>query len=107
SSTTGAAGQGTQQAAGQGAQSMQSDQGDATGGGAAATVSNSAPANASAASAAGAPASPSATPPVLNIEAVGRSNDGGVFARHAIVRIDLDQPAGYSVLRWERGEIPP
>jgi general secretion pathway protein K len=52
------------------------------------------------------PAQPQA-PPVLNIEAVATSNDGGVFARHAIVKIDPDQPAGYSVLLWERAEITP
>ncbi len=56
---------------------------------------------------AGAPAAaaaPPAAPTVVDIEATGRGDDGGVFVRHAVVALDPAQAKGYDVLAWERGD---
>jgi general secretion pathway protein K len=62
-------------------------------------------------------ARPSAAPPpqpgvmlkpeeeVLDLEITAHSADGGVFARHAVVRIDPSTPKGYAVLDWRRSAL--
>lgn len=52
-------------------------------------------------------AAPPAAPSIVAVEATGRSNDGGIFVRHAVIQIDPDLPAGYDVLAWERGDVAP
>lgn len=49
------------------------------------------------------PPAPSQTPDVIDVEVTARGRDGGVFIRRAVLRLDPDEPRGYSVLYWRRG----
>jgi len=50
------------------------------------------------------PAMPNASKAeVLDLEITARSSDGGVFVRHAVVRLDPAKQRGYVVLDWSRG----
>ena len=42
--------------------------------------------------------------PVIAVEVTARSSSGGVFVRHAVLRIDATVPKGYVVLDWRRGD---
>ena len=53
------------------------------------------------------PAQPATATPVIAIDVTATSSDGGVFVRHAVVRIDSDNPKGYEILDWERGALAP
>ncbi len=65
------------------------------------------PANGTANTAAANPTAANADPPVvIGIDAVARSADGGVFARHAVIRLDSGKPKGYVVLDWRRVDLP-
>ena len=48
-----------------------------------------------------------ATPdnPVIALDVTARSSSGGVFVRHAVLRLDPAAPKGYVVLDWRRGEL--
>jgi general secretion pathway protein K len=41
---------------------------------------------------------------VVDIESTAHSKDGAIFDRRAVVRLDDQQPKGYVVLEWGRGE---
>ena len=43
--------------------------------------------------------------PVIAIDVTARSTRGGVFVRHAVLRLDPANPKGYAVLDWRRGDI--
>jgi len=43
--------------------------------------------------------------PVIEIKSIARSTSGGVFVRIAVLRLFTDNPAGYSVLDWRRGQL--
>jgi general secretion pathway protein K len=58
------------------------------------------PANSSAAVAAGNPAET-----IFEIEAKALTVDGGIFVRHAVLKIDPSSPRGYAVLEWRRGDL--
>lgn len=59
-----------------------------------------APANANSAGISG---KPSET--VVKIEVRALSADGGIYVRHAVLRIDPASPTGYVVLDWHHGEV--
>jgi general secretion pathway protein K len=42
---------------------------------------------------------------VLDLEVTAHAPDGGIFVRHAVVRIDPGNPRGYAVLDWRRGQL--
>lgn len=44
---------------------------------------------------------------VITVDATAASRDGGVFVRHAVVKIDNAEAKGYRVLAWERGAVGP
>lgn len=48
-------------------------------------------------------AAPAAASVVITIDATAASKDGGIFVRHAVVKIDGSEAKGYRVLAWERG----
>ena len=43
---------------------------------------------------------------LIAVEATGRSRDGGVYVRRAVLRLGGDNPQGYDILDWERGSLP-
>jgi general secretion pathway protein K len=43
---------------------------------------------------------------VVAVEATGKSRDGGVYVRIAVLRLTPTNPQGYDVLDWERGALP-
>jgi general secretion pathway protein K len=43
---------------------------------------------------------------LISVEAIGRSRDGGVYVRSAVLRLEPDNPQGYKVLDWQRGSLP-
>ncbi len=42
---------------------------------------------------------------VIALEAMARSADGGVFSRHAVIKLDTEKPKGYDVLDWRRNDL--
>jgi hypothetical protein len=42
----------------------------------------------------------------MAVDATGHSRDGGVYFRHAVLRLSTDNPQGYDVLDWRRGSLP-
>src|SRR5262245_13123942 len=46
------------------------------------------------------------THPIINIDVIARAAGGGVFVRHAVLRLDPAVPKGYVVLDWRRGDMP-
>ena len=42
--------------------------------------------------------------PVIGLDVIARSSNGGVFVRHAVLRLDRS-PKGYVVLDWRRGDL--
>lgn len=42
---------------------------------------------------------------VISALVTGRSREGGVFQRYAVLRLEPDKPQGYSVLDWQRGAL--
>ena len=51
-------------------------------------------------------AKPKSDVPIVALNIVARSADGGVFVREAVIRIDPSAPKGYAVLAWRRGDLP-
>ena len=53
------------------------------------------------------PGVPDASAPdtVAEIEVTARGADGGVFVRHAVVKLSSSTAKGYAVLDWRRGEL--
>ena len=53
------------------------------------------------------PAAAVAKPPeaVIDVDVTAQSTDGGVFVRHAVLRLEPENPKGYAVLDWQRGNI--
>ena len=57
------------------------------------------------------PASPTtpqankASESVVEVTVTARSDDGGTFIRHAVLRLKADGPKGYAALEWRRGEV--
>ncbi len=47
----------------------------------------------------------SAMNPVIALDVIARTSTGGIFVRHAVLRIDPSKPKGYMVLDWRRGEL--
>lgn len=45
---------------------------------------------------------PAADAVIVTVDATGRSFDGGTFARRAVIKLDFDNPKGYTVLDWRR-----
>jgi general secretion pathway protein K len=45
--------------------------------------------------------------PVLTLQVTAHTPAGGVFVRHAVLRIDPRTPKGYVVLDWGRGNLAP
>jgi general secretion pathway protein K len=45
---------------------------------------------------------PAADAVIVTVDATGRSFDGGLFARRAVVKLDFDNPKGYEILDWRR-----
>jgi general secretion pathway protein K len=43
---------------------------------------------------------------IVGIDAVGRSRDGGVYVRHAVLHLPSANAQGYDVLDWQRGSLP-
>jgi hypothetical protein len=39
---------------------------------------------------------------VASVDVVAHSREGGVFARHAVIKLDPNNPKGYVVLDWQR-----
>jgi general secretion pathway protein K len=65
-------------------------------------VQQNPPANPQGGAAAGQPGA--AQTIVATVEATGFGTDGGIFVRHAVIKIDDSKPKGYAVLDWRRGE---
>jgi general secretion pathway protein K len=42
---------------------------------------------------------------VMELDVLAEAKGGGVFVRHAVVRLDASKPKGYVVLDWRRGEL--
>ncbi|HEX3487415.1 MAG TPA: hypothetical protein VHT51_20330 [Micropepsaceae bacterium] len=42
---------------------------------------------------------------IIGIDITAVSTAGGTFVRHAVVRLDSDNPKGYAVLDWQRGDL--
>jgi general secretion pathway protein K len=42
---------------------------------------------------------------ILRAEVTARTNDGGVFVRSAVLRLDAAKPKGYTALDWRRGQL--
>ena len=42
---------------------------------------------------------------IVGLEITARSSDGGVFVRNAVVKLASDNPKGYVVLDWRRGNL--
>jgi general secretion pathway protein K len=65
------------------------------------------PAADSAGPAAPAPASKAgnASESVVEVTVTARSDDGGTFVRHAVLRLAEDGPKGYATLEWRRGDL--
>jgi general secretion pathway protein K len=54
------------------------------------------------------PPQQSAAPTVIvEVQVTAYGNDGGVYVRDAVVRLDPDESRGYVVLDWRRGDLPP
>ncbi len=43
---------------------------------------------------------------LIDVQVTARGRDGGVFVRYAVLRLEADNPRGYTVLEWQRGELP-
>jgi general secretion pathway protein K len=43
--------------------------------------------------------------PVVRVEIVAQTPDGGLFVRQAVVRLDAAAPKSYQVLDWQRGDL--
>jgi general secretion pathway protein K len=42
---------------------------------------------------------------VVEVTVTARSDDGGTFVRHAVLRLAADGPKGYAALEWRRGDL--
>ena len=42
---------------------------------------------------------------VVEVTVTARSDDGGIFVRHAVLRLEDDGPKGYATLEWRRGDL--
>lgn len=43
--------------------------------------------------------------PVIALDVIARSSNGGVFVRNAVLRLDRAAPKGFVVLDWRRGDL--
>jgi general secretion pathway protein K len=43
--------------------------------------------------------------PIISVDVIARAVAGGAFARHAVLKIDPDNPKGYAVLDWRRSNL--
>jgi hypothetical protein len=42
---------------------------------------------------------------VVRLVVTARASNGGLFVRDTVLRLDLDNPKGYVVLDWRRGDL--
>jgi general secretion pathway protein K len=52
-----------------------------------------------------APQAGNASESVVEVTVTARSDDGGIFVRHAVLRLEEDGPKGYATLEWRRGDL--